>query len=146
MIVRAAGEKDLADMLVLYRHLHPGDPDLAPAIAQAAWRVLLAHPGTTVFLGRLDSGLAVASCTMHTLPNMTRSAAPYGVIENVVTHDAHRQRGYGRAILRHALAQAWRQGCYKVMLMTGRRDAATLRFYEAAGFTRDKTAFLARPG
>lgn len=35
--------------------------------------------------------------------------------------------------------------CYKVMLMTGRRDEATLRFYEAAGFSRNaKQAFVAK--
>ncbi|MDM0009985.1 transposase [Variovorax sp. J22G73] len=34
---------------------------------------------------------------------------------------------------------------YKVMLMTGRKDEATFRFYEAAGFNRDdKQAFIAK--
>jgi hypothetical protein len=40
---------------------------------------------------------------------------------------------------------AWSQGCYKVMLMTGRKDEATFRFYESAGFSRDgKQAFIAK--
>ena len=37
--------------------------------------------------------------------------------------------------------------CYKVMLLTGRLDAATFRFYENAGFDRHgKQAFVAKPG
>jgi len=62
--------------------------------------------------------------------------------------DAHyRQRGYGKAILAHALAHAWSVGCYKVMLLTGRKSEATFQFYESAGFNRhDKQAFIAKPG
>jgi len=52
-----------------------------------------------------------------------------------------------KAVLAHALDDAWRQNCYKVMLLTGRKDEATLRFYEHAGFDpHDKQAFVAKPG
>src|SRR5262245_9387463 len=129
--VRAAGEADLAAMQLLYRHLHPAEAELPAPRAQEAWARLLNHPGTTVFLGVLPSGLAVSSCVLHILPNLTRNAASYATIENVVTHDQHRQRGYGKSVLAAALAAAWRQGCYKVMLMTGKKDEGTLRFYEA---------------
>lgn len=98
-----------------------------------------------MFLGALASGLAVSSCTLSVIPNLTRNAAPYAVVENVVTHEDHRRCGYGRAVLAHALAQAWRQGCYKAMLLTGSKKESTLRFYEDAGFRREKTAFVARP-
>ncbi|WP_353888111.1 hypothetical protein [uncultured Acidovorax sp.] len=48
--------------------------------------------------------------------------------------------------MRHALAHAWQARCYKVMLMTGRKDEKTLRFYEQSGFERHgKQAFVARP-
>lgn len=84
----------------------------------------------------------------HELPELLRlyQQLHASVIENVVTHSAHRSRGHGQALLRHALSFAWSQGCYKVMLMTGRKDEAIFRFYESAGFDRhDKQAFIARP-
>ena len=63
-----------------------------------------------------------------------------------VTHASHRRRGYGREVLHQALEEAWSLGCYKVMLLTGRKDEATFRFYEAAGFDRNaKQAFVAKP-
>jgi len=144
LIVRAAVEADLADMLLLMRHLHPEDTPLDPDTARERWRALLAHRGTVVFLGT-TGGRSVASCTLNVIPNLTRNGAPYALVENVVTHAEHRQRGYGRALLRQALDTAWQRGCYKAMLMTGSKLESTLRFYEGAGFRREKTAFVARP-
>lgn len=47
---------------------------------------------------------------------------------------------------RDVVEGVWRE-IYKVMLLTGRKDAATLRFYEGAGFDRHgKQAFIAKPG
>ena len=47
------------------------------------------------------------------------------------------------ALLRRAAELARESGCYKVMLLTGRRDDATLNFYRGAGFnSEDKTAFI----
>lgn len=98
------------------------------------------------YLGvEVGAGL-VATCTLAIIPNLTRSARPYGLIENVVTHPDFRRRGIGTSLLRAALQIAWERNCYKVMLQTSREDEATLRFYEQAGFAGGvKTAFVAKP-
>ncbi len=142
--VRPAAIADLPELLALYRHLNPRDPEPEPARCAAAWSALLERPGITVFVIEA-AGRIVASCTLVVIPNLTRGARPYGLIENVVTDAGARRRGFGIAVLQAALAAAWTAECYKVMLMTGRKDEATLRFYEAAGFERDsKTAFQVR--
>ena len=142
--IRRAGAEDLPGMLALYRHLHPTDPVLAPAAAEAAWRALLSSGMTVPVVAELI-GVLVSSCTLAIIPNMSRGARPYGVIENVVTDPAHRRTGMGRAVLQAALDIAWEAGCYKVMLATGSRQEATLRFYEGAGLTRGgKTHFEVR--
>jgi len=98
------------------------------------------------YLGAFAGSKLVASCTLTVIPNLTRGCRPYGVIENVVTHADHRRQGHGRAVLNEALRQAWAEGCYKVMLLTGRKDEATLHFYESAGFDPSaKQAFIAKP-
>ena len=93
----------------------------------------------------LDGALA-GSCTLALIPNLTRGGRPYGIIENVVTRADLRGRGIGTALMRHALELCWAQGCYKVMLQTGRKDEEIMRFYEGAGFQRGvKTGFVAYP-
>lgn len=146
MNIRALASHDLPALLALYPHLHPADDPLpAPAVVQAVWQELLASPRHTLIGGFVDGAL-VASCQLAVIPNLTRGCRPYGLIENVVTHAAHRRRGHGRALLAHALVLAWGQRCYKVMLLTGRKDEAVFRFYEGAGFDpHGKQAFVARP-
>lgn len=137
---------ELDALLALYRHLHAADEPLPErAVVEAVWRELLGSGRHRYFGGYVGEQL-VASCTLTVIPNLTRGCRPYGVIENVVTHADHRNRGHGKAILAHALALAWSERCYKVMLLTGRKDEATLRFYESAGFDRHgKQAFIAKP-
>lgn len=145
MEIRPIARSELQQLLVLYAHLHADDepPPDGQALEQI-WNELLGS-NRYQYLGCYVDGQLVSSCTITVIPNLTRGGRPYGLIENVVTRADHRGHGYARAVLHDALSFAWSQGCYKVMLMTGRKDEATLRFYESAGFDRyGKQAFIAK--
>lgn len=146
MHVRELTSADLDALLALYEHLHEQDLPLPERrVVEAVWAEALANPRIRYF-GGYDKESLVSACTITLIPNLTRACRPYGVIENVVTHRAHRGKGWGKRLLQEALAYAWASGSYKVMLLTGRKDEATLRFYEGAGFSRDgKTGFIAKP-
>ena len=145
MEIRKLTESDLTELLSLYKHLHVADePAPSQARVEAVWRELLANPRIRYFGVAIDSQL-VSSCNLTVVPNLTRGCRPYGLIENIVTHAEHRSRGLGKAVLTQALSFAWDQDCYKVMLMTGRKDEVTFQFYESAGFDRyDKQAFIVK--
>lgn len=143
-IVRSAAEHDLPEILNLYLHLHPHDPQLEPAAAERVWTTLLTSSFMTVIVAQATERL-VSSCTLAIVPNLSRGGRSYGVIENVVTHADYRQLGFGRRVLAHGLGLAWQADCYKVLLATGSKRESTLRFYEGAGFQRGgKTYFEVR--
>lgn len=144
--VRPIEKDELVKLLALYKHLHKDDVPLdIDHRLEALWNEILDNPLLYYLVGEID-GQLISSCTLAIIPNLTRGARPYGLIENVVTHREYRGRGFGTRILRHALQVAWDSDCYKVMLLTGRKDKATLRFYEKAGFKRGvKTGFIAYP-
>ena len=144
--IREVREGELEELLELYRQLHPDDePEPDQQIVDETWRTIWTNPDLKVY-GVFDETGMIASCTLCIIPNLTRGCRPYGLIENVVTRAECRRKGHGSAILGFALDVAWANGCYKVMLLSGRKDEATYRFYEAAGFDRhSKQAFLARP-
>jgi GNAT superfamily N-acetyltransferase len=114
-------------------------------VVAGVWDMIQRDPHLKYFGAFADKAL-VSSCTLSVIPNLTRGCRPYGVIENVVTHPQYRRQGLGRAVLQHALNDAWLARCYKVMLLTGRKDEGIYMFYESAGFDREaKQAFLAKP-
>jgi ribosomal protein S18 acetylase RimI-like enzyme len=143
MEIRAATADDLAGLSDLYKHLNPDDEPPEMAVARESFRQLHLYPGSAVLVGTV-AGELVSSCTLIVIPNLTRTGRPYGLIENVVTHSAWRKRGHGTALLRHAASRGFDHGCYKVMLMTGSKEPATLAFYANAGFAQTKTGFQMR--
>ena len=145
MEIREIEPRELDALLTLYRHLNPDDVPLPsrPEV-EATWRAALAQPGCRYF-GGYDDGTLITTCTLMIIPNLTRGCRSYGLIENVVTHPDWQNRGHGKQLLAHALSYAWSQGCYKVMLLTGRKEESVFRFYESAGFDcHGKQAFIAR--
>jgi GNAT superfamily N-acetyltransferase len=147
MEARELHEGELDDLLALYAHLHAQDDPLPGREAvEAVWRDI--RDGRFLrCLGVFAEGELVSSCMLSVIPNLSRGCRPYGIVENVVTRTDRRRRGYGTAVLRKALALARESNCYKVMLLTGRKDEGVFRFYESAGFDGEaKRAFVARPG
>lgn len=144
-MIRELTLSDLEALLALYTHLHETDTPLPESEElESIWTTLIADPKITYFGIDLDISL-IASCHLVIVPNLTRGAKPYGLIENVVTHSAHRRQGHASKLLRHAIKYAWQQGCYKVMLTTGRKDNAVYNLYEKAGFERNsKDTFIIR--
>jgi GNAT superfamily N-acetyltransferase len=143
--VRHARRDDLDALLALYAQLNPDDVAAPRERLAAILEAILASEHFAVVVGT-QAARVVATCYLNIIPNLTRGGAPYAVIENVVVESAQRGTGLGRQVMRFALAQAWRRGCYKALLQTGSRDPRVHRFYEACGFSAsDKTGYVARP-
>jgi GNAT superfamily N-acetyltransferase len=139
--VRIVRRDELGKLLELYKYLNPEDPDIPAKAAEALWESIINDPQQHIFVIEED-GVLAASCTLVIVNNLTRGGSPYALIENVVTHGNFRRRGFGTAVLKKAIKTACERGCYKVMLLTGRKDQGTLSFYEKAGFERGtKTGF-----
>lgn len=145
MDFRKLNKNDLSGLLSLYEHLHESDviPDIEAA--EEVWRQT-EKSGFITYWGLFVNDVLVSCCQLVVTPNFTRNCKPYCLIENVVTHSSYRNKGFGKALLCHVLNYAWSLGCYKAMLMTGRKDEAVFNFYKSVGFnSSEKQAFIAKP-
>ncbi|WP_368184008.1 GNAT family N-acetyltransferase [Aestuariibius sp. HNIBRBA575] len=141
--IRIADTDDSERILDLLAHLTLDDTRCPPDVAHKNLTKLMAFDGSCVFIGEV-AGIVAATCMLIIIPNLTRSGAPFAVIENVVTHPDHRGAGYGTQILDAACARAWQHDCYKIMLSTGSKNPTTYAFYEQAGFEQSRTGFQKR--
>jgi GNAT superfamily N-acetyltransferase len=66
--------------------------------------------------------------------NLTRQQRPYAVIENVITHQDYRKKGYGTLVMEKAVDYAKRENCYKIMLLSSSSRKDAHQFYERLGF------------
>ncbi len=141
--VRQIRYNELEGLLSLYEYLIPDDPKLKiDTTLKEHWNEILSDPNYFYLVIEEDDKL-VCSCNLTIIKNLTRSARPYGIIENVVTHPDYRNKGYGTAVLKKSIQIAQENNCYKVVLTTSRKDKSTLKFYENAGFDMgEKTAFI----
>lgn len=142
MLIREAEENDFDRLMQLYLHLHEESAPAYDGHAVEVWHTILRDPNHHLIVCEED-GKLISSCVCVVIPNLTRGLRPYALIENVVTHPDHRNRGLASQCLNRAREIAKAANCYKIMLLTGSREAATHRFYQRAGYnSTDKTAYI----
>ena len=138
---RPVRDDELSELLALYQMLNPDDPEPDPDVVADQFESMLADQNLEIVVVDHD-GTLVATCLLSITPNLSRGVRPFGLIENVVTHEDYRGDGFGKQVLGKATDLARARDCYKIMLLTGTEQEWKLEFYERCGFDRErKTAF-----
>ena len=140
MNIRKAKASDAEALKGLYfEHLTKYPPKEEQDMAQ--WENLLSkfEKDENMHLLVLEvDGNVVASVQMAIIESLTHNVRPFAIVENVVTHADHRNKGYASALLERATEIAVQKGCYKMSLETGSNRESTLNFYRKNGFEIDK--------
>lgn len=141
-MIREAKVDDLKEILELYLFLHETEvPEESEQLKQT-WKKIITDKDHHLIVCEID-GRIVSSCVCVIIPNLTRNVRPYAFVENVVTHEDYRGKGYATDCLNYAKQIAEDNNCYKMMLLTGSKRQTTLDFYRNAGYnSSDKTAFV----
>ena len=141
-MVREALKDDLNQILELYIFLHSDDKIDDIGHLKEVWDEIIEDKNHNIIVNDIN-GKIVSSCVCVIIPNLTRNGRPYVFIENVVTHNEYRNKGYATSCLNYAKEIALGNKCYKMMLLTGSKRQTTLDFYKNAGYnSNDKTAFI----
>lgn len=141
-MVREIYGSELNGLLELYLSLHEDTVPEMTEHLQKTWDTIVKDENHQIIVYEKD-GKIVSSCVCVIIPNLTRGIRPYAFIENMVTHKDYRGQGYATECLNYARSISQQNNCYKMMLLTGSKKEATLKFYEGAGYnSSDKTAFI----
>ncbi len=141
-MIREAHITDLKQILELYLYLHETSIPEESVHLTETWNKIITDDNHHLIVYELD-GKIVSSCVCVIIPNLTRNVRPYAFVENVVTLEEYRGKGYATECLNYAKKIAEENNCYKMMLLTGSKRQSTLDFYTNAGYnSSDKTAFI----
>lgn len=143
MKIREARKDDLNGLLQLYTQLHNNRIPAQDEKLEALWEDILQDKNHHILIGEED-GAIISSCVLIIVPNLThgqRSLCPCGKCH--YGRGTPRKKGCASAVLDFARELAKKEGCYKIMLMTGSKEESTLNFYRKSGYnSKDKTAFI----
>ena len=141
-MIREIQRSDLNGLLELYMQLHDNpEPFESPELLEK-WNRILDDKDHHIIVAEED-GRIVSSCVCVIIPNLTHEQRPYAFVENVITDEAYRGKGLATKCLEYAKDIAFKENCYKMMLLTGSKNPGTLDFYRNAGYnSEDKTAFI----
>ena len=141
-MVREAVKEDLDELLNLYLFLHEKNIPKKSEYLENTWKIIIEDISHHIVVKEIN-GKIVSSCVCVIVPNLTRNIRPYALIENVVTNEGYRGKGYATECLNYAKEIAIKNNCYKMMLLTGTKSENTLTFYKSAGYdSDDKIAFI----
>lgn len=141
-MIREAQNEDLQEILELYLCLHEDSVPAQSDHLSDTWKQILSDKNHHLIVNERN-GKILSSCVCVIIPNLTRNVRPYAFVENVVTHTDFRGQGLASECLSYAKDVAQQNNCYKIMLLTGSKEKATLDFYKRAGYnSTDKTAFI----
>ena len=137
--IRLATEEDIPRILDLYRELtisfsqvemsrSPSPDDYRKAFAK-----ICADPRHELFVAEYQ-GEVVGTVVLLIVPNLSHSATPWALVENLIVGQKHRGMGLGKMLLEHVIARAKEKGCHRIELCSDRRREEAHRLYRSVGF------------
>lgn len=145
MLIRQAEEKDVMDIKDLYFNFLTKYPPKEEQNIEA-WKQLINEINKSERLFLLvveEDNRVVSTVQLGIIPSLTHNMRSFAVVENVVTHENYRKKGFASMLLQEAIKIAQDKNCYKIFLETGSNRESTLNFYKENGFEIDtKHSFL----
>jgi GNAT superfamily N-acetyltransferase len=145
LTIRRAAEADLPRIVELLSQLALGDErdsptEPLPESYGAALHEIEADTRQQLLVVEAR-GRVVATGVLGIIPNLSYRGRPWAFAEGLVVDPTQRRKGYGEALMRYAIEEARRAGCYKVSLTSNKRRSEAHFFYQKLGFAASHEGF-----
>jgi len=144
--IRLATEEDIPHILDLYRELairlsrvemswSPSPDDCRRVFAE-----ICADPRHELLVAEYQ-GQVVGTVVLLVVPNLSHSATPWALVENLIVAQKYRRRGFGKLLLEYVIARAKEKGCHRIELCSDKRRKEAHRLYRSVGFEASAYGF-----
>lgn len=107
--------------------------DPLPASYDAAFTAIDADPNQHLIVACLGEKI-VGTLQLTFIPGLSYQGGWRALLESVRIDAPYRNRGFGKQLVSHAIAQSQARGCCLVQLATNKQRHDARRFYEQLGF------------
>ena len=124
----------------MFGHDREDSVEPLPDVYGAGFDAMSAQPGNRLIVA-LDGEAVIGCLQLTVIHGVAQRGLTRGLIEGVAVASAHRNRGVGSAMLRHAVEAARAAGCGVVALTSNAARVDARRFYERFGFAASHVGF-----
>jgi GNAT superfamily N-acetyltransferase len=139
LVIRRAVEADLPVVIRLFAtpdHGNAKHEDLGPPLPSCYAETLAKiadDPDNALMVAELE-GSVVGAFHLTVIQYVANRGGRVAQVENVIVEPAFRGRGIGEAMMRWAITEARRRGCFRIQLTSNKVRKRAHRFYERLGF------------
>ena len=137
--IRLATEKDIPRILELYHELTIAitkverNSTASPDDYRNVFAEICADPRHELLVAE-HQGEVVGTVVLLIVPNLSHSATPWALVENVIVSQRHRRRGIGKQLMKYCIARARDSGCHRIELCSDKRRKEAHKLYRSVGF------------
>jgi len=139
--IREATEKDLPDILSLFKQPDVDQNVLSIKKAQGIFNHIKNYPNYKIYVAEEDEKL-VGTFSLLVMDKLSHMGAKSGIVEDVVVHPDWQGRGVGKKMMQFAMDQCKESGCYKLMLSSNIKRELAHQFYEKLGFKKHGYSYM----
>jgi ribosomal protein S18 acetylase RimI-like enzyme len=139
LVIRRALEADLPMVIRLFAipdHGNAKHEDLGPPLPSCyaeALAKIANDPDNALMVAEVE-GNVVGAFHLTVIQYVANRGGRVAQVENVIVDPAFRSRGIGEAMMRWAIEEARRRGCFRIQLTSNKVRKRAHRFYERLGF------------
>ena len=135
--ISIAGPEDIPALYILMEALFTQEIEFKPSLEkqQRGLLMIIENPQIGFILIAKLNDVAVGMVNILFTVS-TALGERVALLEDMVVAESYRNMGYGNAIIEYAIAEARRQQCKRITLLTDSTNESAQRFYERYGFMR----------
>jgi ribosomal protein S18 acetylase RimI-like enzyme len=140
--IRPAVKNDLAQVLSLYAQPELDDGRVLPMDrAEAIFERMQAYPHYKLYVAEAGQKI-LGVFALLIMDNLGHLGAPSAIIEHVAVAPECQGQSIGTQMMKFAMAECRKAGCYKIALSSNKKRIQAHRFYEKLGFVQHGYSFV----
>jgi GNAT superfamily N-acetyltransferase len=135
--IQQANIADIPALVDLLKVLFTQEEDFIPdaAVQKSGLQKIIEQPETgSILTLKQDDEIVGMVNLLYTIS--TALGGRVAILEDMVLHPNHRNKGHGSLLLKATIALAKQNNCLRITLLTDLKNNSAIKFYQQQGFVR----------